>query len=96
MDTREQELIKVIEEASKGNWYPALIVGGLFTLLFVLSGYVIKLVLKANEDKHNDTYKLLSELTKSHGEIAESQKKTDIVIAQLKIMVEYHEKRLEK
>lgn len=89
MDTREQELIRVLQEASHGNWYPALIVGGLFSLLFILSGYIIKLILKANEEKHSETFNLLAKLT-------ESQQKTDIVVAQLQTIVEYHEKHLPK
>lgn len=88
MDAREEELIKILQEASNGNWYPAIIVGGLFSLLFLLSGYIVKLVLKTNEGKHAETYKLLEK-------IVEANRKTDLLVTKLETIISYHEKDIE-
>lgn len=84
-----EELRQIIQEASAGNWYPALIVSSFFSVIIALLIYIWNITMKGNSEKHKETYTILTELVNS-------QKKTDVVLAELKIMVEYHNKDIEE
>lgn len=86
---QSEELIKVIQEASAGNWYPALIVGSFFSIIIALLIYIWNITMNRNNDKHKEAQEILKELVNS-------QKKTDVVLAELKLIVEYHDKELNK
>lgn len=80
-----EELARVIQEASAGYWYPATIVSGFFSVIIALLIYIWNVTMRSNTEKHKETYTILSELVKS-------QKQTDIILAELKTIVEYHDR----
>jgi hypothetical protein len=50
---RTEELVKIITEAQDGVWIPAAIVGSLMTVILVLSGFIVKGIIKENNKKHD-------------------------------------------
>jgi hypothetical protein len=86
---QSEEVMKAIEQASDGYWFPLITVTAAFSLVIALLLYIWNQTQKVNNERHSGNESLIKELV-------ESKHTTDLILAELKLMTSIHEKKFEK
>tara|TARA_R110002020_G_C15762998_1_gene727299 strand:- start:50 stop:328 length:279 start_codon:yes stop_codon:yes gene_type:complete len=82
-----QEIIKTVESASDGYWFPLVTVAACFSVVIALLLYIWNQTQKNNEKRHTATEEIIKEL-------ADSKHTNDLILQRLEILVESHDKKL--
>ena len=86
---QSEEVMRAIEQAQDGYWFPLVTVTAAFALVIALLLYIWNQSQKANNERHAENGALIKELVNS-------KHTTDLILAELKFMTEYHQKQIEK
>ena len=63
---KSEELIRAIENANNGMWFPISVIIGVFGILVMLLLYIWKQSQRTNDKRHNDNEAMITELKDSH------------------------------
>lgn len=84
-----KEIVKAVESAGDGYWFPLVTVVGCFALIILLLLYIWNQTQKNNEKRHEESEKLIKGLV-------DSKHTNDLILQELKFLTTSHEEKLKK
>ena len=91
-----EELRKVLEEASQGNWMPLTIIVFLFAIVSAIGLYAIKNVIKKNEEDHNELKDNYITLESIMDKAMDNQKDLGLMSREFGIKIEHIEVQVQE
>lgn len=89
MDATQEELIQAVEQANQGNWIP-------LTVVIAVLGVVIALLIHIWNNTQKETEKRRVKVDEMLKELTESSVEQKSILSELRTIVKYHEKDIEK
>lgn len=79
-----EELIRAIEEAKVGSWFPMAIISGVFSIIILLLLYIWNQMIKNNNTRHETNEKLLRTAMDNQTSLTTLVNRHDVEIEHLK------------
>jgi len=85
---QSEEILKAIESANNGMWFPIATIVGVFGILVMLLLYIWKQSQRTNDKRHKDNEKMISELN-------ENTKLLSDLVIKIEAKQEYQQKEID-